>query len=197
MPLAATVAGILLLVSAYSKTYKDFQQRFFPAFVLTLLPGLAAVLPGVELRSAIVMVPIANLSVAVREILVGKIDWLMLPLAFLVSAGAAVFLLRRAMEALSAERLVTAAESDEADFRGGPALFPRHVLSDLRGDVGAALPQQRQHPLAGRIDRAPARLQLRRDLPRRLVLRDQALPPRRGAKPSPCGRSSRSPGWPS
>ncbi len=126
-PLAGTVAGVLLLVSAYSKTYKDFQQRFFPAFVLTLLPGLAAVLPGVELRSAIVVVPIANLSVAMREILVGKIDWLMLPLAFLVSAGAAYFLMRRAMDALSAERLVTAA-GDEADFRGGPALFPRRVL---------------------------------------------------------------------
>lgn len=128
VPLAAIVAGVLLLVSAYSKSYKEFQQNFFPVSLLAIGPAAVAALPGIELRSAIVLVPVANLSVAVREVLVGKIDWLMLPLAFLVSAVAAVFLLRSALEALSAERLITAAEVDAADFSGGPALFPRHVL---------------------------------------------------------------------
>lgn len=128
VPLAGLVGGALLLVSAYSKTYKEFQVNFFPVMLLAIVPSLAAALPGIELRSAIVLVPIANLSVAVREVLVGKLDWLMLPLAWLVSAGAAYFLLRRAMDALSAERLITAAESDEADYTGGPALFPRHVI---------------------------------------------------------------------
>ena len=127
-PLAAIIAGVLLLVSAYSKTYKEFQQNFFPVSLLGIVPALVAALPGIELRSAIVLVPISNLSVAVREVLVGKIDWLMLPVAWLVSAAAAVLLLRSALKALSAERLITAAEVDAADFGGGPALFPRHVL---------------------------------------------------------------------
>lgn len=127
-PLAAIIAGVLLLVSAYSRTYKEFQQNFFPVSLLAIGPAAVAALPGIELRSAIVLVPVANLSVGVREVLVGKIDWLMLPLAFLVSSAAAVFLLKRAIEALSAERLITAAEVDAADFTGGPALFPRHVL---------------------------------------------------------------------
>ncbi len=128
LPLAALVAGILLLVSAYSKTYKDFQQKFFPVSLLLFGPTLVSALPAIELRSAIVLVPLANLSVGLREVLVGKIDWLMLPLAFLVSSAFAVFLLRKALDALSAERLITAAEADVADFEGGPALFPRHVL---------------------------------------------------------------------
>ena len=128
VPLAAAVAGVLLLVSAYSKTYKEFQQKFFPVSLLMITPTLAAALPGIELRSAIVLVPISNLSVAVREVLVGKIDWLMLPLAWVISAAAAVFLLKSALDALSAERLITASEIDAADFAGGPALFPRQVL---------------------------------------------------------------------
>jgi sodium transport system permease protein len=127
-PLAAIVAGVLLLVSAYSSTYKAFQQNFMPVLLISVWPALVAALPGIELRSAIVLVPISNLSVAVREVLVGKIDWLMLPLAFLISSAAAVLLLRAAANALSAERLITAADSDEADFAGGPALFERHAL---------------------------------------------------------------------
>lgn len=128
VPLAAIIAGVLLLVSAYSKTYKDFQQKFFPISLIAVVPALAAALPGIELRSAIVLVPVSNLSVAVREVLVGKIDLLMLPIAWLISAGTAVLLLRSALGALSAERLITAAEVDKAEFGGGPELFPRHVL---------------------------------------------------------------------
>lgn len=127
-PLAAIIAGVLLLVSAYSPSYKAFQQNFMPVMLISVWPGLVAALPGIELRSAIVLVPVSNLSVAVREVLVGKIDWLMLPLAFLVSATAAVLLLRAASNALSAERLITSVEADAADFTGGPALFERHAL---------------------------------------------------------------------
>jgi hypothetical protein len=75
LPVAALGASILLLVSGHARSYKEAQSYFFPVFLLGMLPGLAALLPGVPLRSAIVLVPIANISVAVKEILVGTIDW--------------------------------------------------------------------------------------------------------------------------
>jgi sodium transport system permease protein len=128
IPVAALVAAILLMVSAYAKSYKEAQLYFFPVFMVSLVPGLASVLPGISLRSAIVAVPVANVSVAVREIMVGKYDWLMIVVTLAVTSAAAVWAMRASTRMLSQERLITASESDEADFTGGPALFPRHVL---------------------------------------------------------------------
>ncbi len=127
LPLAAIAGSVLLWVSGYAKTYKEFQLYFFPVFLLLLAPALASMLPAVELRSAVVLVPIANLSVAVRSVLVGGFDPLFLAIAWLVSMAAAVFAGWSTLRALSTERLITASELDRADLEGGAAVFPRHA----------------------------------------------------------------------
>jgi sodium transport system permease protein len=127
-PMAAFVASILLMLSAYAKTYKEAQLYFFPVNLLSWAPALAGVLPGIALRSAIVLVPIANVSVAVREIMVGKFDWPMIAAVFAVMSLAAAWAVRASAKMLSKESLITASEADAADFAGGPVLFPKHVL---------------------------------------------------------------------
>ncbi len=128
LPLAAVVSAALLALSGYAKTYREYQIYFFPALLLFMFPAAAAVLPGIELRSAIVLAPVANVSVAVKEVLVGEFDWLFLGLTFAVTTAAAIYTSRLTARALSVERLITAAEIDEAEFVGGPALFPKRVL---------------------------------------------------------------------
>jgi sodium transport system permease protein len=128
IPLAAFTASILLMISAYAKTYKEAQLYFFPVYLLSWVPALAGVLPGIALRSAIVLVPVANVSVAVREIMVGKFDWPMLASVFAVMTLAAAWAVRASAKMLSKESLITASEVDAADLAGGVALFPKHVL---------------------------------------------------------------------
>jgi len=76
LPVAALVASVLLVVSGHARTYKEAQLLFFPVFLVGMLPGLAAMVPALPLRSAIVLVPVANISVAVKDTLVGRTDWL-------------------------------------------------------------------------------------------------------------------------
>ncbi|UCC71580.1 MAG: ABC transporter permease subunit [Gemmatimonadota bacterium] len=128
LPLTGVISATLLALSGYSKTYREYQIYFFPVLLLFLFPSAAAVLPGIELRSAIVLVPVANISVAVREVLVGTYDWLFLGLTFAVTMAAALYTSRLTSLALSTERLITAAELDRAELIGGPALFPKRVL---------------------------------------------------------------------
>ena len=128
LPVAALVASILLLVSGHARSYKEAQLYFFPVFLLGMVPGLAALLPGVPLRSAIVLVPIANISVAVKEILVGTIDWPFVAAAWIVTAGAAAWAGVAVERSLQTERLISPAQVEAAEALGGPALFPRHVL---------------------------------------------------------------------
>jgi membrane protease YdiL (CAAX protease family) len=85
-------------------------------------------LPGLPLRSAIVLVPVANISVAVKDTLVGRTDWMFTALAWLVTAAAAAWAGRVATRALSTERLIAPVAAEAEELLGGPALFPRHVL---------------------------------------------------------------------
>jgi sodium transport system permease protein len=128
IPMAALVAAVLMMISAYAKSYKEAMLYFFPVYLVSMVPGFASVLPGISLRSAIVLVPIANVSVAAREVLVGKFDWPMLVVTFCVMAATAGWANRSSARMLSNERLITASDMDIADIAGGPALFPRHVL---------------------------------------------------------------------
>ncbi|MCY3970907.1 MAG: ABC transporter permease subunit [Acidobacteria bacterium] len=126
-PAAVLLSSSLLLVSGRSKTYKEAQLLFAPVMLVAMAVAAIPVLPGVELRSAIVLLPIANLGVAAREILTGTYDWPLLAAAWAVTGGAAALLARASLRTLSAEKLITASELDAADLAGGPALFPRRV----------------------------------------------------------------------
>ncbi len=128
VPAAALASGVLLITSAYAKTYKEAQLLFMPAMIGLLLPTLAPFLPEVSLSSAIVLVPLANVAIAARDILVGQANWLMVGVAWLVTAAAAAYAGRFAAKALEDENLVAGADSDRAEFIGGPALFRKRVL---------------------------------------------------------------------
>ena len=128
IPVAALMASVLLMLSAYAKTYKEAQLYFFPVYLVSLIPAAASFLPGVDLRSAIVLVPLANVSVAVREIMVGKFDWPMIAVTVVIMAAVAGWAIRVSARMLSTESLITASESDAADFAGGAALFQKRVL---------------------------------------------------------------------
>lgn len=128
VPVTVLVAASLLMLSGISKSYKEFQIYFLPVFLVLLVPSLAAALPGIELRSVVVLIPLSGVAVAVREILVGAADVPFVLLTSFATGAAAVLMARRTEAALSTERLISQSDLDEADLTGGPALFPRHVL---------------------------------------------------------------------
>ncbi|MEM1182644.1 MAG: ABC transporter permease subunit, partial [Acidobacteriota bacterium] len=127
LPLALLSAAALLWASGRSSTYKAFQIALFPLMLALIAPATAALLPGLELRSAVAAAPIAGVAVAVREVLVGRIDLPFLALAWLSTALAAALLVRTALIDLSDERLLTGGR-DRAAHLGGIDLLSRHVL---------------------------------------------------------------------
>jgi membrane protease YdiL (CAAX protease family) len=127
LPVAALLSALLLYISGRSRTYREAQSWFLPLFLGAMVPPAAAFLPGVELRSAIALVPVANISVGVTELLAGRPDWSMLALSWLVTAAAAAWVTRLAARTLTGERLLAAGQQDAAQALGGPALFARQV----------------------------------------------------------------------
>jgi sodium transport system permease protein len=122
LPLAALISAALLLVSGYARSYKEAQFNFMPVLLLSAAPALAATLPGITLRSAIVVVPIANISVGVRELLIDRIDWPFLIVAWSVTLGAAAWIIRLAEHTLSNERLIVPSLADTLAPGGAPSM---------------------------------------------------------------------------
>ena len=128
IPLAATIASVLLIISAYAKSYKEAQMYFFPVYIVSMIPAVASIMPGISLRSAIAFVPLANVSVAAREILMGRPDMIMIMVTFAVMTFTAAYLMRASARMLSREDIVIPGHFEAAEFLGGPALFEKRVL---------------------------------------------------------------------
>lgn len=127
LPVVALTSGVLLLTSAYARSYKEAQLYMTPVLLGMALPALAPLLPDISLQSAIVAVPLANLSVAVRDLLVGQLSLPWAVGAWGVTAGAAAWVTHRSVRALHDEGLITG-DTSKAEFFGGDALFRKRIL---------------------------------------------------------------------
>lgn len=96
-PTAAMFAAILLSLSIYAKSYKEASGLISPLMLLTLLPAMAALLPGVEMNWMWAMVPLTNVSLAMKELVKGTMDYSMFAVILAsttLSAGALLALCR-------------------------------------------------------------------------------------------------------
>ena len=77
MPTAAIFASILLSISIYAKSYKEATGMVSPLMMLAIVPIAVAMLPGVELNWFWSMVPLTNVSLAMKELVKGTMDYRM------------------------------------------------------------------------------------------------------------------------
>jgi sodium transport system permease protein len=93
VPTAAIFAAILLSISIYAKSYKEATGMISPLIIVTILPTLVALLPGVELNWRWAMVPLTNVALAMKELVKGTMDYRMFSLILLSTALTAGLLL--------------------------------------------------------------------------------------------------------
>jgi len=125
--LSALVASAMLLVSGRASSVKDAQLRFFPVFLLLLLPGLAPAFPELTATFPFIIVPIGGAALCMREVLAGRADLMSVAAAALSDFALAGLLLLSASRALAAERMLAGMESWRR--RTSPAAFPGAVLT--------------------------------------------------------------------
>jgi len=97
VPTAAIFASLLLSISIYAKSYKEAAGMITPLMLLTILPIVVAMLPGVTLTWLWAMVPLTNVSLAMKELVKGTMDYSMFGVILAsttVIAGALLLLCR-------------------------------------------------------------------------------------------------------
>lgn len=78
IPTAAIFASLLLGISIYAKSFKEAQSYMAPLNMLVIMPAFLSMLPGVELDWKTASIPITNISLAIKELIKGTMDYSML-----------------------------------------------------------------------------------------------------------------------
>jgi sodium transport system permease protein len=87
LPVAVLFSSICLAVASFSRSFKEGQNLLTPIQMVAIMLGFVAIIPGVEMTPAIAVIPVANVVLLIKEILLGQAQ---LGLSLLVFASIAV-----------------------------------------------------------------------------------------------------------
>ncbi len=106
VPLAAVFSAALLAISLIARSYREAQSYLGPLIFIVILPGMASMLPGVELNDRLALVPILNVSLVAKDIFAGQYHWNHIGLIFASTCVYAVLALYVAVRQFNREEVL-------------------------------------------------------------------------------------------
>jgi ABC-2 type transport system permease protein/sodium transport system permease protein len=127
--LFALFAGATLTaISGLARNFKEAQAMLGPVQLLFIMPAIAGIMPGIDLTPGLALVPVLNMTLAAKSMLLGKIlplEYTLVAVSLLISGWLALNL---AVRLLSREAFATSS-----------ATIPlRKLVSFLRSDGDAS-----------------------------------------------------------
>ncbi|CCQ11889.1 putative ABC-type Na+ efflux pump, permease component [Pseudoalteromonas luteoviolacea B = ATCC 29581] len=86
LPVAAILSSLVLAISIYARTFKEAQNYMGPLNFLIILPMMASIMPNMQLSSTTALIPITNVSLAIKDIIKGTVDMNLVWLIFISTA---------------------------------------------------------------------------------------------------------------
>jgi sodium transport system permease protein len=71
LPSAFMASGVSLAVASLARSFKEAQSFLTPVTLVATVPGVLAMMPGVELNAATAAVPLLNLALLVKATILG------------------------------------------------------------------------------------------------------------------------------
>src|SRR5215470_8224317 len=94
IPLAVLFSSVQLMIASFAKTYKEAQTYLVPMIFIVIVPAIAAMAP-IDLDAKLALVPILNVSLLCKELVIGTYHWNFIAIIFTSTcayAGVALFL---------------------------------------------------------------------------------------------------------
>ncbi len=111
LPLGILMSAILSYLSSCARTYREAQTLILPFTFGAILPAALGTLPGIRIDSVVAVVPVANVSVAVREALIGHFPPLPLAVVIVSNLAYAAWVLSRAARLFDGEAVILGSSS--------------------------------------------------------------------------------------
>jgi sodium transport system permease protein len=134
VPFAALTSALALAVSTLARSYKEGQNYLTPLVVGVIIPANLAILPGIRLDLGTAFVPVLNVTLLVREALLGPVEPFPAFVTLATTAVFAIFALMFARSLFDSEQVLLR-DSGDVDWRfwrrparSSPGLEPWHGL---------------------------------------------------------------------
>jgi len=101
IPTASLFSAILMSISLAAKSYKEAQSYTSPFMMAVILPSMVSFVPGIELNAAIAVIPFVNISLCLKDAMMGDFNPLYITIIFAstaVYAAIAIFVAHRLFE---------------------------------------------------------------------------------------------------
>ncbi len=105
LPAALMSAGLSLAVASLARSFKDAQNLLSPVMLAATMPGVLAVMPGIELNAVTALVPLVNIALLVKATILGAAQPLHVFLTVATVASCAFGTIAFAARAFQSERL--------------------------------------------------------------------------------------------
>jgi len=81
IPLAVLFSSIQLMIASFAKTSKEAQTYLVPLIFIVIIPAIAAMAP-IDLTAKLALVPILNVSLLCKELVIGTYHWNFIAIIF-------------------------------------------------------------------------------------------------------------------
>lgn len=101
IPTAVLFSSLLITISISARSYKEGQSYVTPLLMAAIMPAMVSLVPGLELNLVLAFIPVVNICMAMKEVILGVYHPMMIVLVFLSTAlyaGFALFIATRLFE---------------------------------------------------------------------------------------------------
>lgn len=134
-------SGLMMAVASLARSFKEAQNFLTPVYLVASMPAMISWLPGTKLSYGAALVPIANVTLLLKDAVAGTLQAGPALLALLASCGWAAAALALAAKIYDSERLLFAAEASEGGAGGWrQLLFPARAARAAAADAKLRAP---------------------------------------------------------
>lgn len=127
---AALVSAVLMCAAVLARSFKDAQTWVTPVYLLCMVPGMVAQMPGFELTQSTALIPIAGPVLLMRSMLLNGVDAGELLMVGAGSVAHVALALTLATRLFDAEDVITGGRASWAVLGGGRRLSPVPTSSE-------------------------------------------------------------------
>lgn len=113
------ISAITMCVTAFAKSYKEANNYITPLMLVVMFVGYIGFIPNVELTQTMAMVPVANICLLIKNMLVFKIDYMAIAVVLITNVAYAVLAILFLSKIYDSESILF------GDAKGGLQLFEK------------------------------------------------------------------------
>lgn len=106
IPLVLFISAVTLSICIFANSFKEAQNYLSPMMIIFMLPALISMMPGIELNSFLVMIPVLNIVLLLQEVFVETVNLNYIFLTFITNGLYSVLAIYLFAKLFQSERIL-------------------------------------------------------------------------------------------